>query len=76
MHHRHPARDALMRFQPNHRLQQIQTKLIQVLSVLGQRDPLPLGESGLEIRELQSLGPVVLAGCALDGEDLEYLVDL
>ena len=44
--------------------------------MLRERNALPLGEGGLEVRQLQSLGPQVLVGSALHLEHLKNLVNL
>lgn len=63
-----------MRFKCNHACQKVKPILIQVLRVLRERDPLPSGERGLEVRQLQRCGPVSLIRSALNLEYLENLV--
>ena len=75
MLHRHAARNPLVRLQRHSARQQVQPVLVQVLRVLRQGQTLPLGEGGLEVRQLQRCGPVALIRGALDLEDFEYLVD-
>lgn len=76
MLHGHAARYPLVRFQRHHAREQVQSILLQVLSVLRHRNALPLGERRFEVRQLQSRRPVRLIRCPLHLEDFEYLVDL
>lgn len=64
-----------MGLQSNHTLQQIKTILVQVLSVGGHRDTLPLREGSFEVWQFECSWPVILIRGTLHLEDLEDLVD-
>ncbi len=75
MLHRHSAAYPLMWFEGDHALKDVKAIFVHVLSVLAQRNALPLGESRFKVRQLQRSRPVLFVGCALDLEDLENLID-
>ena len=51
--HCHAAGDALVWLEGYHAGEEVQAVLIQVLSMLGERQSLPFGESWLEVGQLQ-----------------------
>lgn len=65
-----------MGLESNHTLEEIHAVLIQVLGMRGHGDTLPLGESRLEVRQFESLRPVVLVRSTLNLEDFENLINL
>ncbi len=71
--HGHATWYPFVRFKSHHACEQIEAVLVQILRVLWQRDALPLGESGLEVGQLERCRPVRLVGSPLN---LEYLEDL
>ena len=58
----HSARDPFGRVQLNKRCAKVKCEHVHLLDVVGQRLRLPLGESWLEVIELEGVFPVVLVG--------------
>lgn len=74
--HCHAARYPFVGLERHHARKQVQSVLLKVLRVLRHRDPLPLRERRLEVRQLEGRRPVCLIRCPLYLEDFENLVDL